>query len=275
MTSEPIDVALDLAKEASIVMRKWFESGTSVDVKFDQSPVTEADIEINDLVFRRLQAEFPDHGFIGEEQSSAANSEAEYVWLCDPVDGTRPFAIGLPISTFSLALVRDGEPVVGVVAWPFRDWTFAAEKSSGASMNGDPISVDGSGPFSRVIDVVTASRYADWVPGLADELGDAGFACLALNSVAITAAMIACGRLGGAMWSADTPWDAAASKLIVEEAGGVFTDIYGADQRYDGPLRGYVAAASSSIHAELIETIARCGVKPGRRKPWSKQEHVS
>jgi myo-inositol-1(or 4)-monophosphatase len=98
-----------------------------------------AHTKINDFVIREVKRQFPKHGVHGEEASFAP--EREFVWVCDPVDGTMPFSIGLPISTHSLALTKNGVPMLGVVYEPFADRLYTAIKGEGAYLNSKPIHV--------------------------------------------------------------------------------------------------------------------------------------
>ena len=110
-----LDFAKALALEAGEIMRKYFRSDRLGTVqKDDLTPLTVADTAINDLVIERVQHEFPEHGVLGEEASYEPNRQ--WIWVVDPIDGTSPYSCGIPISTFSLALVnkKDGQPYVSV-----------------------------------------------------------------------------------------------------------------------------------------------------------------
>jgi myo-inositol-1(or 4)-monophosphatase len=137
-----LDIAKKLADEAGKIMLKYFRSATSgAKTKSDKTIVTKADTEINDLVIEFLNEETPSYSVWGEEKSSIINGSS-YTWVCDPVDGTMPFSKGIPISTFSLALVNDsGQSVVGVIYDPFQDRLFSAVKGYGAYLNDEKINV--------------------------------------------------------------------------------------------------------------------------------------
>ena len=122
MATAYLDIALDLAKQAGVIMRKNFAAGMKKDWKDERSPVTETDLAINDLVLREIKKYFPDHSILAEEESDHDESH-EYVWICDPVDGTHNFSHGLPTATFALALLHQGEPVLGVILDPFEERT--------------------------------------------------------------------------------------------------------------------------------------------------------
>ena len=109
-------------------------------IKKDGSPVTKTDLAINKLVIDRVKKYFPSHGVLGEEQSNYVE-KADYVWVCDPVDGTIPFSRGMPTCMFSLGLTFKGKPILGVGYDPFIDRLIFAELGKGAFLNGKKIHV--------------------------------------------------------------------------------------------------------------------------------------
>src|SRR3989344_220791 len=132
--------ALKIAKEAGKIMKEYFVVGMARKEKEDTSPVTEADLKINSLLIKKVSRLFPSHSVLGEEESNMIKG-SEYVWVCDPIDGTVPYSLGLPISVFSLALVKNGEVILGVVYDPFCDRLYVAEKDKGAYLNDKKIHV--------------------------------------------------------------------------------------------------------------------------------------
>jgi fructose-1,6-bisphosphatase/inositol monophosphatase family enzyme len=137
---EYLEFAKGLAKQAGQIMLDYFDGDQQVEIKADNSPVTIADKTINDLVINEIAKAYPDHGVVGEE-ASTDKQDQEYVWFCDPVDGTKAFTWGLPTAMFSLALVTKGRPVMGVAYDPFLKRMFTAVKGQGAFCNGEKISV--------------------------------------------------------------------------------------------------------------------------------------
>jgi myo-inositol-1(or 4)-monophosphatase len=128
-----LNFAKQLARDAGVIMKKYFRSDAAgTHIKNDKTLVTLADTEVNSLVIARVKEKFPSHSVLGEEKSFDVQ-DAKFTWVCDPVDGTQPFAMGLPISSFSLALVDDkGDAVLGVVYDPFEDRLFEAVQNGGA-----------------------------------------------------------------------------------------------------------------------------------------------
>jgi len=99
--------AKDVAKQAGKIMMENFKLGMHKEWKSDNSPVTETDLRINKLLIEGVKKYFPEHSVLGEEESNFVG-DRKMVWVCDPLDGTLPFSHGVPIFTFSLALVDDG-----------------------------------------------------------------------------------------------------------------------------------------------------------------------
>ena len=165
---------MDIAERAGDLLRRGFDSTPRTEWKQDGSPVTETDLAIDRLVERTLAEAFPNHGYLGEE-TGRRSSSSTYTWVCDPIDGTRPFVLGFPLSTVSLALVRDGEPIVAVLAYPARRWLFVAEKGAGATLNGERLTVSSTSELAgAVIDVCCAARLGLHVPGAYDALDELG-----------------------------------------------------------------------------------------------------
>src|SRR3989339_1842896 len=134
------EFALLMAKKAGKIIKKNFAMGMEKEWKSDNTPVTVTDKAVNSLLIKESKRYFPKYGILGEEENSIVGNE-EYHWVCDPIDGTIPFSHGIPTCVFSLALVKDGVPVVAVVYDPFMDRLFTAEKGNGAKLNGKTIHV--------------------------------------------------------------------------------------------------------------------------------------
>lgn len=120
-----LEFAKSIAYKAGEIMIKYFKGDNQASYKFDQTIVTKADTEINQYLIQRVKETFPTHSVDGEEEQFG---KSDYVWVCDPVDGTAMYARHIPVAVFSLALVIDGVPVVGVVYDPFTDSLYSATK---------------------------------------------------------------------------------------------------------------------------------------------------
>jgi myo-inositol-1(or 4)-monophosphatase len=249
--AEYLAFAEKLAKEAGEIARKNFAYDIPFDAKIDASPVTIADTEINSLVIKRCREAYPDIGIIGEEESDNANP-GKLVWVCDPIDGTIPYSLGMRISTFCLALVQDGEPVVGVVYDFTKERMFSAVKDGVASVNGRAMPKPVGEPMQLInLEWWGAGKFD--LRGLRERLFAEGFQVPNYTSSSYMSMMVALGRTLGVIYSGNMPWDIAAAKVIVEACGGKVTDLYGDRQRYDRPIRGAIVA-----HADYHEQLLHC-----------------
>jgi fructose-1,6-bisphosphatase/inositol monophosphatase family enzyme len=133
-----IELARRLADASGPVIRSYFRQPIQVDGKADASPVTAADREAEQAIRAILAETRPDDGIIGEEFGNT-NTEAEYVWVIDPIDGTKSFISGRPIFGTLIALVRDGAPILGVIDQPVSGERWVGATGSGAEFNGTPV----------------------------------------------------------------------------------------------------------------------------------------
>lgn len=253
-----LKIAKRLAFEAGQIMLKYFNSAASQpEMKHDRTVVTKADTEINSLIIEVLKRETPGYSIWGEEES-AILEDSKYTWVCDPVDGTMPFSKSLPISTFSLALVdSEGHSVVGVVYDPFQDRLYEAVKGQGAYLNGKKISVS----EIHKLDGSTIDNEM-WINGVEeitfddprDKFNKAGVQMTTLCSLVITGCLVAQGSYDATIFGNGKPEDIAALAVIVPEAGGKVTSLFGEDQRYDTNIKGAVVS-NGKIHDEIVEII--------------------
>ncbi|MCX6781496.1 MAG: inositol monophosphatase [Candidatus Magasanikbacteria bacterium] len=221
--------------------------------KADVTPVTETDFLINKMLIEAVNSTFPSHGILAEEESDM-KAGAEYVWVCDPVDGTMPFSHGVPICAFSLALVKDGESILGVVYDPFSDRLFSAVKNQGAMLNGNSISVSKIDTFKGALGDFEggSSAHYDLFP-MVRHLGmNEMTKLMKLSSFIYPSVLVAAGEFAFTLFPSKSTHDAAAVKIIVEEAGGKVTDIFGNEQRYDEPINGLIAS-NGILHDRLVE----------------------
>jgi myo-inositol-1(or 4)-monophosphatase len=256
-----LDFAKELAEEAGAVMTKYFQAeDIGHEWKEDNTPLTIADTTINNLVIEKVKEKFPLHGVLGEE--GIYHPDRQHVWVVDPVDGTVPFSLSMPISTFSLALVdrSDGQPVIGVVYDPYLKNLYSAAFGEGAFLNSKRLKTadvsDLPKTYVSVLGGIPRDKSIYFKPGkCTDILRDKGASVMSLISQVYVAAKVASGDLSGSIFGYGAPWDAAATALIVREAGGVVTDLEGNGRRYDEPGLGCVFAANEHIHSILLAAI--------------------
>jgi myo-inositol-1(or 4)-monophosphatase len=257
------EFAIDFAKKAGAIMRKYFTVGLAKETKDDanQSPVTIADLEINAALIDAVRAQFPTHSVLAEEESFFTEPRGEYLWVCDPVDGTRPFAMGIPISAFSLALTKDGESILGVICDPWNDRIFVGEKGKGAYMNGKQIRVSDRATLKGAqgdVEFTKKGKY-DILDLPRALLKDAGVSSVAkIPSIVYISSLVAAGQFDFVVFPMTTGHDIAAAKIIVEEAGGTVTSMMGEEQRfdYDNTIDGALVT-NGKIHNELLSVVKR------------------
>ena len=229
-----------------------------IDKKGTIDLVTDVDLEV-ERMFRALVGDrFPDHDILAEEMGQTRSSGARYRWVFDPLDGTTNYAHGIPIFCSTVALERDGEPVIGAVFDPNRDELFTTERGVGAWMNGAPLRVSTAAALIDAVLVtgfpyVVKSRAAD-ILGLFSGLLQEARAIRRLGSAAIDLCWVAAGRMDAFWEQGLQPWDTMAGALIVQEAGGRVTALDGGPWV---PSGGQCLASNGLIHDALLDVVRR------------------
>jgi myo-inositol-1(or 4)-monophosphatase len=257
-TEEVLEFATKLAHEAGNILLKYFSAPSKeVQTKDDNSPVTIADKQINQLVIDRITSSFPDHGILAEEGSHA--QDREHLWVCDPIDYTKGFIKRIPTALFSLAYTVDGRPEVAVIYDPFQDKTFSAIRGRGARMNGQSIQVSSCPELGKAT-VATINDYTQLRERrkFFDELQDRGVDQLIAPGNVFRSTLVASGDVDAYIFPGKSAHDVAAAKLIVEEAGGKVTDLYGKEQKYNGRIYGAIIT-NSHLHDQLVKLVVGFG----------------
>ena len=215
-----------IAREAGTLLMGYFAKHVTIEYKGDVDLVTEADRASEKLIVQRLQARWPEHGIVGEE-GTRSETEAEYRWYVDPLDGTTNFAHGYPVFCVSIALVRhDGQLEVGVLYDPTRDEMFSAERGQGATLNGKRLQVSKTKALAESLlgtGFPSHKRHKNPNIHFYHQLTLRSHGVRRAGSAALDLANVASGRYDG-FWEFNlNPWDTAAGVLIVQEAGGMVT----------------------------------------------------
>lgn len=248
--------AINLALEAGKIIKTNFTLGMKKEWKTDNTPLTETDLAINKLIITSVKKEFPEHSILAEEGDDFSE-KSEFVWVCDPVDGTIPFSHGVPTCVFSLALVYNGESILGVVYDPFLDRLFLAEKGKGAFMNNKKISVSLNKTIKNSLFGICYWKEAQFdFSVLIETLKKQEAKIMDVNSIAYVGALVSNGEFAGTIFPGNKPHDTAALKIIVEEAGGKVTNIFGDEQRYDREIKGHLIT-NGFLHKELLDIIKK------------------
>jgi histidinol-phosphatase len=250
--SPELKAALDAARAAADVIRGFYQRNVKIEVKADKTPVTEADVRSEEAIRELLTKRFPGYGFYGEE-TGKSGMDAESVWLVDPIDGTKSFVRECPFFSTQIALMRGGRFVLGVSCAPAYDELAWAERGKGAYLNGKPIRVSAVNKLENAIvstgnlKTLAASpawaRYGGLLGGISRIRGYGDF---------VHYHLLARASLDVVIESDVNILDIAALTVIVEEAGGTFTDLKGAPV---GLATTTVLATNGPLHSPILETL--------------------
>ena len=235
---ELINGICTLVKECGRVMLEADRERMAIDIKSGVTDlVTEYDTKIQGQLQVGLKSLLPEAKFIGEEGSDDQLSDDGYAFVVDPIDGTTNFIKDYHTSAISVALLKGREAVAGVVYNPYLDEAFYAIKGEGAYCNGKRISVSAQ-PIGKALVLFGSSPYdKSLFPKTIEVLSDYFYKALDIRrsgSAALDLCSVACGRADIYFELQVSPWDFAAGKLLVEEAGGVVTDLDGKPLSFDG-----------------------------------------
>jgi histidinol-phosphatase len=251
--SKYLKVALEAAERAAQISRDYYAGNFTVTTKADLTPVTQADVECEQAIRDIVLGAFPEHGFYGEE-SGQTQLDADYLWLVDPIDGTKGFVRQYPFFSTQIALMHNGELILGVSCGTMLDELAWAERGQGAWLNGERLSVSDIGDPNRAAvstgNLKSLSSTAGWaalghVVARADRIrGYGDFYHYHL---------LAAGKIEAVIESDVNILDIAALSVIVTEAGGVFTDLNGAPPNLE--IRS-VLAANPGLHAIYLDELS-------------------
>lgn len=249
-----IALAQILADQSGAVLRRYFRQPLAIDAKADLSPVTIADREVESLVRNRIEAAFPAHGILGEEYG-AVRTDAEYVWVIDPIDGTKSFMTGKATFGTLIALTRRGIPILGIIDQPILRERWLGACGQTTTFNGAPIAVR---PCPRLAD---ASLYAT-TPQMFVGPDAAAFERLmkAVKYPLYGADCYAYGLLASGFTdlvceASLQPYDYCALVPVVEGAGGVMSDWQGRPVTIDTNGR-ILAASDAALHKLALKLLA-------------------
>ncbi len=243
-----LSFAEDVAISAGKVTLEYFLKDIEIDRKEDYSPVTIADRKTEEYIRKRIENEFPSHSILGEEEGES-QGKSPYRWIIDPIDGTQSFIRGVPLYTVLLALECEGNPQVGVIHVPPLGETVSAANGVGAFYNGTPCHVSSTERLTDAwVQVTDYSELSRRRPEFIKRLLAASYSCRAWGD-AYGYLLVATGRVDVMIDPIMNIWDIAPLKPIITEAGGVFTDLDGADNA----MGTSSLAANSMLHKEIME----------------------
>ncbi len=237
-------------------MTQSFTLGMKKQWKPDDSPVTETDLAINRMLITAVREHFPTHAVLAEEESAPV-AGAEYVWVCDPIDGTIPFSHGSPTFVYSLALVHHGASILGVVYDPILDRMVVAERGKGAYLNAQRLKASTADSLKNTPVGVGWGKNSPYaLSGVSNALTNQGAYPMNFGSITYMGMLVAIGEFTATIFGGRRSHDTAALKIIVEEAGGKVTDLSGNEQRYDQNIRGHIAS-NGTLHKELVDLVKK------------------
>lgn len=252
-----IQLAIEAALEAGKFLKESVGKVLEVERKFGQETnlVTQIDKKAEEIIINKIRGRYPDHDFLAEE-SGSHNKQSEFRWVIDPLDGTLNFTHGVPLFSVSIAVEVRGKVVAGVVYEPNLNELFTAEKGKGAFLNKKPIRV------SRVNTLIESMMVTGFPYTIRDNPENAvqHFVNLLmkaqgirrLGSAAVDLCYVACGRFEGFWEVSLSPWDMAAGVLLVEEAGGRFSDFHGKPSSIHTKQ---VLATNGLVHDKVVEIL--------------------
>jgi len=250
--SAELQAALDAAAQAASIARSLYQHNIEVRIKADKTPVTEADVRCEVAIREIIEARFPSHGFYGEETGSH-DLDAESLWLVDPIDGTKAFVREYAMFSTQIALLRNGELMLGVSSAPVYGELGFAERGRGAFLNGKPISV------SRVSTIEAAALSTGNMKSLAAGSSWARYGALIAQVGRIRGYgdflhyhLLAAGKIDAVIETDVNILDIAACAAIVTEAGGRFTDLSGAPITLKSTS---VLASNGHLHAPMLAAL--------------------
>ena len=250
--SPELRAALEAAEQAAAIARALYQSNVEVRIKADKTPVTEADVRCETAIREILEARFPGYGFFGEETGSR-DTQAESLWLVDPIDGTKAFVREYPMFSTQIALMRRGEIVLGVSSAPAYGELSFAERGRGAYLNGRRLAV------SEIADLDAAALSSGNIRSLAAGSQWTRYGALVARVNRIRGYgdflhyhLLAAGKIDAVIESDVNILDIAACVAIVNEAGGRFTDLSGAPVTLQTTS---VLATNGRLHAPVLAAL--------------------
>ena len=251
--AEFVDLAHELADAARPVIRQYFRTPVHVDDKADDSPVTIADREAETAMRALINQRFPDHGILGEEHGRE-NCDAEYVWVLDPIDGTKAFITGKPSFGTLIALCRNATPILGVIDQAITNERWIGGAGHPTCLNGNPVRTRACDALAKAYAYTTGPEYFDEAtrPGWERIAANVKLARYGCDCYAY--ALIATGCVDLVAEAGLKPYDYCALVPVIEAAGGVVSDWSGAAVTMHSP--GTICAAGDArLHALALEVL--------------------
>ncbi len=243
-----LEFAIQLGKDAGQFILPQAGKAGQQTVKSAKDFVTEMDIQVENLIIRRIKEQYPTHRIFSEEAGNIEGTE-DFEWVIDPIDGTVNYSVGIPLYGVSIALTYQGDPVVAVISLPGLDELFWAAKGEGTFLNGQPIQVRDVALSEAFVSVGDFAKDGNKESNkerlqLLDNIVNDVYRIRIIGTAAVTLAYIAAGRLDAAIYLNPNWYDIAAGQLLITEAGGT-----------QSTAGNHTIYASNNIVDELINLI--------------------
>jgi myo-inositol-1(or 4)-monophosphatase len=251
-------------KEAGKILMENFGNITGYSVKESQSSiVTKTDVDSEKRIMEIIRAAFPKHNLLGEE-TGFQNKNSEYTWVVDPIDGTSNFAAGIPWFGVIICILKDFIPVMAGCYLPVQNQLYFAEKGKGANVNEQPVSVSKETELKNVL--LAYSLDFSYEPGKTEKEAQViqrlvhNVRNLRSTNCLIDLMYTADGKLGGCINQTTKIWDIAGPGLIIEEAGGKATDLFGIPFNFEITEKTYdrnfqIVASNGIIHKKILDLL--------------------
>ena len=247
------ELAERFADKAGEIARRYFRTPVAVDIKADNTPVSVADRSIEEMIRAELARAAPGHGIFGEEFGNE-RIDAEWVWVIDPIDGTKPFLTGRPTFGILIGLLHRGRPALGIIDQPIARERWLGVAGEGASFNGKPIRVRACPDIARAAFHANApecfeGRFEERFKRLRKSVAFAQYSCDCYPY-----ALLASGFVDLVVEIGLKPFDYVALVPVIEGAGGIVTDFEGRalDLSSDGKV---IAAGDPAMHKAAREIL--------------------
>lgn len=245
--------AQSLADQVRPLSRQWFRHPLSVDTKADESPVTQADREVEAALRAAIASQYPDHGIFGEE-FGASHAEAELVWSLDPIDGTRAFISGNPLWGTLLALLHRGRPVLGLIDIPMLGERWLGAADAPAQLNGEVCRASGCTELGQAILYATSPDIFEGTDLAAFDTLTQSVRMRRYGGDCYSYGLLASGHVDLVVEAGLQPYDYLALMPVIEGAGGVITDWSGQPLGLASQGR-VIAAATPQLHREAMRVL--------------------
>ncbi len=245
-----LQTAIDAAKAGGKHALSYFNNLPEVKKKADESPVTMADIETEQLIRRLISKKYPDHGFIGEEFGST-NPKAKFQWVIDPIDGTRSYIRNIPQWCILISVLEDNKPIVGVCYFPNQDELFSAEKGKGTFFNGKKTTVSKVENLNEAYISYYNLKHFERLGKTKNLVDICQKSNTSMNLASFAMSFFLKGKIEAYICAHGQLWDFAAFSLLTEEAGGTFSDFSGKKSLTSGDI----ILANKPIHDQVLNIL--------------------